>query len=564
MKKKFFLTLTVLTTLLGCSAHRIPVADSAPAVDHFEMASPEAQAIFAYLASRQLLSDQRPNDAATALDTALTIDPSPALYLELGNLYWRNSKFDDAVRTLRQGIATYPESEVLHVALAKGYAAQGKFDEAVAVLDAYGAKGTATPNLIHQTATLRLEQGNYADALTRLQQIPESKATAMTYFLQGKAHSGLDEQDKAIADYTRAIVREPDFFDASVELALLYDARSEYAKAERIFAGLHDAGVNSQMVFYHLVDLNLKLDEPDKALEFARAIPGDQALMLESANLFLNRNYADYATELLEPLAKADPVPVDALYTLAVLAYETRNDTDGALKYLEAIPAGHAHYERSLVFRIHLLHDRGDLAQAQAVCETGITTYPRQPEFQILLAEILDKQGKGADAVQILEQATTTWPEDEELFFRLGIFYDRLSQRDKAMQIMENVIRLKPDHDGALNFLGYTLAEKNQHLDRAEQLVLAALKVEPDNGYYVDSLAWIYFRQGKINRAWREIQRAVFLTPKDAVIWEHHGDIALAKKFTATARKSYTRSLQLDGDNADSVRAKLRMLEQQP
>ena len=87
-----------------------------------------------------------------------------------------------------------------------------------------------------------------------------------------------------------------------------------------------------------------------------------------------------------------------------------------------------------------------------------------------------------------------------------------------------------------------------------------ALKVKPDNGYFVDSLAWVYFKQKKLRLAWAEIKRAVELVDSDPVIWEHYGDIARALNYPAEARKGYSRSLDLDGDNAESVRAKLNEL----
>ena len=107
--------------------------------------------------------------------------------------------------------------------------------------------------------------------------------------------------------------------------------------------------------------------------------------------------------------------------------------------------------------------------------------------------------------------------------------------------------------------MGYTLAEEGRELDRAEVLIKKALEQSPDSGYILDSLAWVYFRQGKIKQAWEEIKRAVDVVD-DPVIWEHYGDIAAAAGHKKQARKGYESSLKLDSEHKDRINEKLDAL----
>lgn len=243
-----------------------------------------------------------------------------------------------------------------------------------------------------------------------------------------------------------------------------------------------------------------------------------------------------------------------------MLEYEGRDNPDKAMTYLEAIPAGHQHYERSLIFRIHLLYQKNDRATAKELCLSAMTLFPKQPEFRIIMAEIHEFEKEYQQALDVLLKATGVWPDNTTILYRLGLIYDRMDHRDQAMIMMEKVISKDPEYADALNYLGYTLVELGRNLERAEVLIESALKVKPDNGYFVDSLAWVYFKQGKNKRAWQEIKRAVQLVDSDPVIWEHYGDIARAMGFITEARRGYAKALDLEGENAEEVRAKMNAL----
>ena len=126
---------------------------------------------------------------------------------------------------------------------------------------------------------------------------------------------------------------------------------------------------------------------------------------------------------------------------------------------------------------------------------------------------------------------------------------------------MEQLIALHPDNYQALNYVGYTLAEENRDLDRALSLLVKADKLAPGQSYIVDSLAWAYFKAGKMDDALREIRRAVKLDEHiDASIWEHYGDIAARAGLTDEARTAYQKAIELKPANAEALRQRLSHL----
>ena len=559
-----FILPAMLAAALGCAQQRAPFpATTAPAqatAPAKAPASAEAEAIYSYLAYRELLQENKSDKAAQALEQAIALKPSPELYLELGNLHWRASRFSDALLVLNQGLTRYPDSEALLSTLAKTYAAQGRFDDAVLILDAYRKKRPEMIDLAHEAALYRLEQGRFGEAVDRLNAIPEKDADQTTRFLLGKGYFGLELYDEAIAAYQQTVAADPEYYNAWIELGLTYEVQKNYIDAERVFSKLVELGIANQQVLFRLIELNLKLNNPDQALSYVQQAGDDPALALEATNLLLSRDFYDHAAEILDPMAQENPIPQDALFFLAVLEYEGRDNPEKAMTYLESIPEGHHHYERSLIFRIHLLYRKDDKSGAKALCLSAMTLFPKQPEFHIIMAEMHEFDGEYQQALDLLLKATAVWPENMTILYRLGMIYDRMDHRDQAMLVMDKIITKDPEHADALNYLGYSLAEQDRDLKRAELLIVNALKVKPDNGYFVDSLAWVYFKQGKHRQAWQEIRRAVRLVDSDPVIWEHYGDIARALKLFTEARKGYEKALDLEGDNADDVRTKLNSL----
>jgi tetratricopeptide (TPR) repeat protein len=89
-------------------------------------------------------------------------------------------------------------------------------------------------------------------------------------------------------------------------------------------------------------------------------------------------------------------------------------------------------------------------------------------------------------------------------------------------------------------------AERGQNLDEAVQLISKALEIEPENGYFIDSLGWAYYQQGRYPDALRELKRAVERAKDDPVIFDHLGDAYAKNGLTEDALAAWERSLQLD------------------
>src|SRR4030065_1945303 len=110
---------------------------------------------------------------------------------------------------------------------------------------------------------------------------------------------------------------------------------------------------------------------------------------------------------------------------------------------------------------------------------------------------------------------------------------------------METVLRLDPGNAEALNFIGYSYADRGINLEEAEKMIIQALKLKPENGYIIDSLGWVHFKQNKLDSALTHLKKAMELLPDDYNIVEHLGDVYQKMGNIKKAREMYKRAIQL-------------------
>jgi tetratricopeptide (TPR) repeat protein len=110
-------------------------------------------------------------------------------------------------------------------------------------------------------------------------------------------------------------------------------------------------------------------------------------------------------------------------------------------------------------------------------------------------------------------------------YYTRGVTYDQNKQWDKAEADFKTALKLSPDQADVLNYLGYSWVDRGVHLDEALAMIKRAVDANPNDGYYVDSLGWAYYKLGRIDDAVKSMEQAVQLLPDDPEINGHLGDV---------------------------------------
>ena len=110
------------------------------------------------------------------------------------------------------------------------------------------------------------------------------------------------------------------------------------------------------------------------------------------------------------------------------------------------------------------------------------------------------------------------------------------------------MIKLQPDHAHAYNALGYSFADRNLHLPEARKLIEKALQLRPDDGFIIDSMGWVLYRQGDLAAAETYLRRA-YGDQHDAEIGAHLGEVLWVEGKRDEARRIWNEALKNHPEN---------------
>jgi tetratricopeptide (TPR) repeat protein len=153
-------------------------------------------------------------------------------------------------------------------------------------------------------------------------------------------------------------------------------------------------------------------------------------------------------------------------------------------------------------------------------------------------------------AAEVIAQATEPERLNQVFYFEVGAACERKGDYVQAEKYFEKCLNLAPDDAEAQNYLGYMYAEQGMKLDRAKELVQKAVRSEPKNPAYLDSLGWILFKLRQPQEALGYILKALELSEKpDPTLYDHLGDIYVALDQLDKARDAWRKSIALDPDS---------------
>ncbi|MBC8426256.1 tetratricopeptide repeat protein [bacterium] len=183
-----------------------------------------------------------------------------------------------------------------------------------------------------------------------------------------------------------------------------------------------------------------------------------------------------------------------------------------------------------------------------------------QPANHMMIGATLQAMGEHAGSIVSYRHAAEEPRFRREALLNLSLAYERTDRGDEARDVLEELLQEYPDDPVVLNALGYTLADQDRELERAERLIRSALKQDPENPAYLDSLGWLHYRKGDHADALDYLVNAANALPEDPEILEHLGLVMLELGRHDRALEILKRALLLGGDAA-AIRPVIEELE---
>lgn len=267
--------------------------------------------------------------------------------------------------------------------------------------------------------------------------------------------------------------------------------------------------------------------------------------------------------KLYAQLKKApDDVRSQSAFLLGQLA-ELLDKNKEALGWYGQVPADDEHIFEAQARSAVLMDKAGQHAQANQLAHQLQQDYADDRDhlraaYQ-LEAELYAKDGNDKAAIAAYTRGLHALPHDTQLLYGRALSEAEINDTAAAVADLRRVLELKPDDVEAMNALGYTLADSNEHLDEATQLLRKALAAKPEEPAIIDSWGWLQYRLGHLDEAEKTLRRA-WDKSKDADIGVHLGEVLWKRGDTAGAKAIFAKVRKLDPDNK-ALRATMQRLK---
>ncbi len=499
----------------------------------------------AYFALGQAYLELGDSDKAIeAFEKYQSLVPSvDAGYLAVAEFFERRGDHEKAIEYLQKALKNQPEAPKSLLMLANIYSKLDRSKDAIPmykkILDLTGEN----PLIRRQLASALLDTGDFAGARRMLEELTKSAPTDReAQVLLGRALIGEKNFPKAIETLNDVLEDNPDNLEARFYLGTAHEQGGNPTEAAKVFARL--------------------LDQTKGAAEENKANRLVFQQHLAAAYQDLGEN--EKAIGIYENLLKDDPQPNPRLLFLLINAYRINRQLD------KALVLGKQQFEKDpgdtnigLVYA-RTLADVGKTKEGAEILQKMLQADSSNIDIYVNLSQIYLQGKKYSDAEKILRRAEDRKLDSERLKFQLATIYERQKDFDRAESLFKEVLKENPKNAMVLNYIGYMLADRGVRLDEAVKYVEEALAIDPNNGAYLDSLGWAFYKLNDLDKAEKYLLKAVEIVKNDPVIHDHLGDLYYKAGNLERAQDCWSKSISAgtEQEEIQKVREKLDKLQE--
>ena len=487
-----------------------------------------------------------------------------------------------AIEQYEQIVKIEPDSVDDHLLLGRLYRLNSDLQKAENELKIAVKLDPSSEEAVTTLAMLYTDEGDTAHALQVLSSVPDSARSAKLYAALGAAYEQRKDYKSAIDAFRHAIVLDRDNLDAIRGLAenLMNDGQADAALEQ--YKVIADANPEDAQTYVRIAEIYRRQGKYDQALDSLKKadtlVPDTMDVPYSMAAVYQAQGRYDDAIKLLQDLLKRTEKSETGsssadrnnrsifIERLGMVYRDQENYTAAVETFRKMLPLGEENARQGYQEIIDTYRDAKQWPLATAAAKEAVQKLPNDRDLRMVLDAQLADSGESDHAIADVRSMLKGGPEDREIYLRLGIMYTRVKlwkeaelalgkaeemstknddkaqvwfllgdtyQRQKMFdqadtefrKVLTAVPPTDPQSAATLNYLGYMNADRGVKLDESLNFIKQALALDPNNGAYLDSLGWAYFKLGKYDLAEENLTKASMHMGTDATVQEHLGDL---------------------------------------
>ncbi|HLD10342.1 MAG TPA: tetratricopeptide repeat protein, partial [Methylophilaceae bacterium] len=258
-------------------------------------------------------------------------------------------------------------------------------------------------------------------------------------------------------------------------------------------------------------------------------------------------NYME-AEQYFQQVLATDFRDKDQIYLYLGQAAEKQKKDDQALAWYNKIQPGERHLDAKLNIANVLARTQGTDGAIKMLDDLPDLNNEQMVLVIQAQANLLVQAKRHQEAYDLLDKAVKNLPNTPGIIYDYAMAAEKLDHLDIAERELRKLIQLKPDFAQAYNALGYSLADRNIKLDEARTLIEKALALSPNDHFILDSMGWVQYRLGKLDKAVDYLRRA-YNAQTDPEIAAHLGEVLWQQGKREEALKIWEDALRGHPDN---------------
>jgi tetratricopeptide (TPR) repeat protein len=345
------------------------------------------------------------------------------------------------------------------------------------------------------------------------------------HFARAQAAHGAGDLPRSLAELDKAISLRPDWEQAALARAQMTQDPADASRFLGRFVVDNPKARDARLAYARSLVAVKQFAEARKQFQMLLSDHQDNGdVVYAVAVLSLQLNDVAEAEKQLRRLVDMNHGESDAARLYLGQIAEERKQPDEALRWYGEVAAGSQYLPARLrMAQVQVRLQKLDEAR-RTLHETAAATPAERAQLLIAEAQLLRDAARPNDAYTVLADGLSAHPDQPELLYEAAMMAEKAGRPDAVEPHLRRLIAVRPEHAHAYNALGYSLADRNERLDEAQQLIDKALQLAPDDPFILDSKGWVLYRRGDAQGALVVLKKAFALRP-DPEIAAHLGEV---------------------------------------
>ncbi len=445
-----------------------------------------------------------------------------------------------------------PNSVVAHQTIAALLASAGRLDEARPHLDKLLAVEGNISKFFMQLNNLLARNINKTETLKLVQELakPYPKLPE-AHFAVSQAAWLANQFDIAQQQMKLVMTLRPDWEMAAIHNGRILRRISKTSAIEfyESYLGTYPKANKTRITFARMLvaDKNY-IKARSQFKQLLAQSPGNANIALAVGLLSMELQDFDAAEENFKKALELGYKDFNTIRFYIARVYEKTQRIDAAMEWFRSVARGNQFLPAQVRYAL-LLSKKGKMSEARKHLQQLPVKNDQQRAYLIVTeAELLREAGAHQKVFYVLSSGLKRLPDYPELLYDRAMAAEKIGKLDILEKDLRKLIQLKPDHAHAHNALGYSFAEHSNRLPEALELIEKAIKLSPEDPYIIDSLGWVHYRMGNLNKGVIYLKQAFVIKP-DPEIAAHLGEVLWMQGTKEEAKKIWRSTIKSHPEN---------------